>query len=54
MRQPIDKELKRMSERDRRIAEELAEAGFDGEDLYAALPSPETDKLLKERKENKS
>lgn len=47
MAHPIDKELAQMNERDRRIEEELSEAGLDGEDLYAALPTPEADRLLK-------
>lgn len=50
MAHPIDKALAQMSERDRRIAEELSEAGFDGEDLYAALPTPGADSLLKPTK----
>ncbi|MCP1679448.1 hypothetical protein [Kerstersia gyiorum] len=50
MEHPIDKALAQMSERDRRIAEELSEAGFDDEDMYAALPTPGAEKLLRQGK----
>ena len=43
---PIDRILPTMSERDRLIYEEMIEGGESDEDMYAALPTPETDKLL--------
>lgn len=51
---PIDFFLSRMSERDREIAEELMEAGFTDEDLYASLPNEGVDKLLSNKPKKKS
>ena len=53
MKHPVEKFLERASEKDRKIARELYEAGFDDEDLYAALPTPITDKLLRQVKKPK-
>jgi hypothetical protein len=53
-RHPIDKILAEMSERDRRIAEKMLEAGFGDEDLYAALPNPKADALLREKQKCKA
>jgi len=40
-----------MSRHDQDIANELTEeCGFGDEDLYAALPTPNADKLLRKRK----
>lgn len=45
---PVDEAIARMSPRDQQIANELAEAGFSDEDLYAALPSPGAERLLRD------
>jgi hypothetical protein len=44
---PVDAAIARMSPRDQRIADHLAEAGFSDEDLYAALPNPGAERLLR-------
>jgi hypothetical protein len=44
---PVEAAIDRMSRRDQEIADQLSEAGFSDEDLYAALPNPGIDKLLR-------
>lgn len=46
---PIDKIIARMNRRDQEIAERFMEAGFSDEDLYAALPNPGAEKLLRQK-----
>jgi hypothetical protein len=43
---PVEDAIARMSPRDQRMADQLYELGFTDEDLYAALPTPNADKLL--------
>jgi uncharacterized protein Smg (DUF494 family) len=47
MNHPVEKIIERMSKRDKDLVEELREAGFSDEDLYAALPNPKAAELLK-------
>lgn len=51
---PIEGVLKQSSARDRAVAEKFYEAGFSDEDLYAALPNPKADGLLKEKPNKKA
>jgi uncharacterized protein Smg (DUF494 family) len=44
---PVEAAINRMSRRDQKLANELLEAGFSDEDLYAALPNPGVDALLR-------
>ena len=46
---PVDAIIARMNRRDQEIAEKLMEAGFSDEDLYAALPNPGAEKLLRQK-----
>jgi hypothetical protein len=46
-RHPVEAAIDRMSPRDQEIANRLSEAGFSDEALYAALPNPGVDKLLR-------
>ena len=46
---PVDAIIARMNRRDQEIAEKLMEAGFSEEDLYAALPNPGAEQLLRQK-----
>jgi len=45
---PIEAAIARMSKRDQRMADKLYEEGYSDEDLYAALPNPEAERLLQQ------
>lgn len=47
---PVEVTIARMSPRDQRIANDMLEEGFSDEDLYAALPNPGADALLRNEK----
>jgi hypothetical protein len=46
---PVEAVIERMSWRDQEIAEQLREAGFTDESLYAVLPTPGAVKLLENK-----
>ena len=50
---PVEKVIEHMSQRDQEIAEQLREAGFSDEDLYAALPTPKAVALLRRGQKHK-